>query len=158
EGPVQEEEAKEQAVRELAAGTWEAPPIRNHEIGVSDQEAGVGSQTSGVRRQESDARSQASETPLTRRRVRGLGVLLLLILSGGVAWGIWFARGSRTESEAGLFQKAEALYQEGNFAEAVVLLQALNRDFPDSKKRDHYRFLAELSDVRDPVYNPQGGA
>jgi outer membrane protein assembly factor BamB len=83
--------------------------------------------------------------------------LLLLLLSAGVAWGIWFAQGSRTESEANRFQKAEALYQEKNFTEAVVLLQALNRDFPESKKRNQYRFLAELSDVRDPVYSHQGG-
>ena len=163
EGTVTEEQGNEQAVRDLAAATWEAPPIRGRV--VNGQESAVKSQGSGVRTQQSDSQLATGDgqltthqSPLTRRRVRGIVVLLLLILSGGVAWGIWFARGSRTGSEAGLFQKAEALYKEGNFAEAVVLLQALNRDFPDSKKRNQYRFLAELSDVRDPVYNPQGGA
>jgi len=166
---VPEERDGDQAVRELAAGKWEAPPVRNQESGVRNQESGVRNQESGVRGQESESHSPLTthhspltpDSPITphstRRRMRWIILLLLGILSGGVAWGFWYARGSRTGSETGLFQKAESLYQERNFAEAVVLFQALNRDFPDSKDRNLYRFLAELSDVRDPVYYPQGG-
>lgn len=137
----------EKGVRELAAGTWEAPPVRNQQSGVSVQDSPLTTHHSPL------------TTPhATRRRVRRIILLLLVILSGGVAWGFWYARGSRSESETVLFQKAEALYKDNNFAEAVTLLQALNRDFPDSKKRNLYRFLAELSDVREPVYNAPDGS
>jgi outer membrane protein assembly factor BamB len=150
---VPEELDGDQAVRELAAGTWEAPPVRNQGSGVSGQDSRV----AGSQPLLTTPHSPLPTPHSTHRRVRWVILLLLVVLSGGVAWGFWYVRGSRTESEAVLFQKAETLYQEGKFPEAVILLQTLNRDFPDSKNRNLYRFLAELSDVRDPVYYPQGG-
>jgi outer membrane protein assembly factor BamB len=153
---VPEEESVGVAAVQEFSGTWEAPPIRNQSPGRVIQHSGIENQSDSSLA--TGHWPPATDSPRsTRRRIRRVIALLLVLLSGGVAWGIWFAKGSRKESEDGLYQKAEALYQERNFAEAVVLLQALNRDFPDSKKRNHYRFLAELSDVRDPVYSPQGG-
>ena len=77
-------------------------------------------------------------------------MLLGLAIVAGVSY--WRVVGSIETNEAERFQKAEELYKKEEFAEASAALQKLQRDFPESANSKKYRFLAELSDVRQAVY------
>jgi hypothetical protein len=92
-----------------------------------------------------------SDTPIRRRRAKwviGAMLLVLIILAGASYWRI---RGSIATNETERFQKAEELYNQREFADASSALQKLHRDFPESPNNKKYRFLAELSDVREGV-------
>jgi hypothetical protein len=92
--------------------------------------------------------------PAPRKRRRALWamagmVLVLGLVAGGSYWRI---RGGIETNEIERFQKAEELYRNKDFADASPALQTLHRDFPDSPHNKKYRFLAELSDVRQAAY------
>ncbi|MCI0378977.1 MAG: PQQ-binding-like beta-propeller repeat protein [Gemmataceae bacterium] len=106
----------------------------------------------------SPAKKNESPRParrLARRRSTGLIALLLALLAGIGTGGYLLVERSRTGSEIERFQKAEELYQNQEFAEAVRALQGLVRDFPKSKERTLYQFLAEWSEVRGAVFGPR---
>jgi hypothetical protein len=92
-------------------------------------------------------------TPEPVKRRRALWVIVAMVLALGIVAGAsyWHIRGSIETNEAESFQRAEELYQEQRFSDASSALQKLYRDFPDSPHNKKYRFLAELSDVRQAV-------
>ncbi len=90
-----------------------------------------------------------------RRRSTGLIALLLAVLAGSGIGAYLIVERSRGASELERYQKAEEHYQNHEFAEAVRALQGLVRDFPKSKERTLYQFLAEWSDVRGAVFGPR---
>ncbi len=94
--------------------------------------------------------------PAPRRRRRALMIIAAMLLMLGLVAGVgyWRLRGTIQSNEAERFQHAERLYKDREFAEASVAFQKLHRDFPDSPHNKKYRFLAELSDVRQSA---QGG-
>ena len=96
-------------------------------------------------------------TPAPRmRRLALYGISAMLLILGGVAAAGWWRISSGIESnEAERFQKAEELYRKDEFADASAALQKLHRDLPDSPHNKKYRFLAELSDVRQAAYGPR---
>src|ERR1700722_16819516 len=81
----------------------------------------------------------------------GMGLILGLVAGGSY----WRIRGGIETNETERFQKAEELYRNKDFADALPALQTLHRDFPDSPHNKKYRFLAELSDVRQAAYGPR---
>lgn len=91
--------------------------------------------------------------PAPRKRRWALWLIVAMFLTLGLLAGaaFWRIRGGMAANEADRFQKAEALHKEQRFADAATAFQNLQRDFPDSVHIKKYRFLAELSDVRDAV-------
>jgi outer membrane protein assembly factor BamB len=120
------------------ADAWDAPPVR--------EEAAPAVASEPVQ--------LAAPTPAPVKRRRALFVIaamfLLLLVGAGVAY--WQIRGGIASNEAERFDKAEALYKDDKFADASAALQKMHADFPDSPHNKKYRFLAELSDVRQAVY------
>src|SRR5262249_42532639 len=55
-------------------------------------------------------------------------------------------------------RKALKAYEDTEFAEAALQFRQLALDFPKSKDLAKYRFLAELSDIRESVNKPQSDA
>lgn len=94
----------------------------------------------------------AAPAPVKRQRALWIISAMLLVLAVGAGAAFFFIRGGIASNEAERFQKAEELYKEHQFADASAALQKLHRDFPDSPHSKKYRFLAELSDVRQAVY------
>jgi outer membrane protein assembly factor BamB len=138
-----------QGTHELPPGAWDAPPVRLPGATAIAQKPivlDVRSPTEPVRERRA------------RRRSRRLILLVFFLVTGGLAAGFYLVRGRQAENEAQRFERAEKLYQDHQFADAVLRLQNLVRAFPESKDRRRYLFLAELGDVRDPVYHPQGDA
>lgn len=139
-------------LREVAAGAWDAPPVRSGS-GIAEPDGFAQPPlASSTLLQEKPAR----EVVRARRRSRWLIVALLLFLSGGLGLAAWVFLGRRAGDEAERLQRAEKLYGDLEFAAAARLLQNLQRDFPDSANIKRYRFLAELADVREPVHQSQG--
>jgi outer membrane protein assembly factor BamB len=144
-------------VRELGPGTWEAPPVRRS-ASTDGSPAPPQDEPALAPEPTSPASAEPQAAVHRRRRTRWIIAGLLLLLGTGLALAVWLVQGTLRETEAERFQRAEKLYQDREFSEALVLLQGLHRDFPDSPNRSRYLFLAELCSVRDPVYYPQGGA
>ena len=98
-------------------------------------------------------RAWISRAPRKGRRALGVrwpGMMLVLSLVAGGSY--WRIHSGIQSNEDERFLSAEKLYGDHEFAEASSALQALHRDFPDSPHNKKYRFLAELSDVRQAVY------
>jgi outer membrane protein assembly factor BamB len=116
---------------------WEAPPVREDVVSAPVREA----------------IAPPLPTPAPVKRRRALWVIGAMALALGVvaAASYWRIRGSIETNETESFQRAEELYQEKRFSDASAALQKLHRDFPDSPHNKKYRFLAELSDVRQAV-------
>lgn len=155
-----EPETREGNARELGPGAWDAPPVRRSSATASDRSESVSVEAPGGQVSEPYVapRAETAAGKTARRRSRWIVAALLLLLVGGLSLAIWLALGRRAGNEAELFKQAELEYQEHHFADAQVLFQNLQRDFPSSQNLALYRFLAELSDVREAVYFPQGGA
>ena len=132
---------------------WDAPPpVRN---------ARADGFTTGPYLAVSSTAPAPAGEPLasrTRRRMRRIVLGLLVLLVAGVGGVLFLTRGRQASDELEYSAKAEKLYNEREFADAAAMLQKLNREFPDSPEARRYRFLGELSDVREAVYHPQGDA
>ena len=74
---------------------------------------------------------------------------MMLVLGSIAAIGYWRVRTGGQRSRA--LQQAEELYLKHDFAEASAAFQKMQRDFPDSPNLKKYRFLGELSDIREAV-------
>lgn len=97
----------------------------------------------------------AIDKPPRRKRLALWASVGLLAALVGIGVGSWWRIGrSIASNEDERFQAAQKLYDRREFAEASAALQKLYRDFPDSASNKKYRFLAELSDVREAVYGP----
>lgn len=107
-----------------------------------------------------DVPAPVVDTPPQRRSRRPLLVVgtLLLLLAGGVTFGVWRMQGRLVQAEDERFQQAEKFYEQQEFGDAVTILQSLYRDYPKGRNATKYRFLAELSDIRRPVYGRNGQA
>jgi outer membrane protein assembly factor BamB len=93
--------------------------------------------------------------PPRRRRRSLLGVVTLLALIGVLVWGGFALVASRRAgNESERFERALALYAERTFGEAAERFRTLAIDFPQSAQESKYRFLAELSDVLEPIQYP----
>ncbi len=100
--------------------------------------------------------SEAVEEAPRKRRRSLVAVVAMLAIVGGVGWAVFhFASGQAVGNEEERYKQALKQYEARNFAEAAELLRTLARDFPKSPNEASYRFLAELSDVRDPIYRVQ---
>jgi outer membrane protein assembly factor BamB len=132
---------------ELGPEAWQAPPVRSDADGF----------VSELFPEATSPRAPSAVTaPLAvpgRRRSRWLIAGLLLILAAGLAGGFVLIQGTRPDEEAVQLKRAEELYQDKNFADAAIQFRQLLNDFPESKNSARYRFLAELSDIRETVYN-----
>ncbi|MCI0462639.1 MAG: PQQ-binding-like beta-propeller repeat protein [Gemmataceae bacterium] len=90
--------------------------------------------------------------PVRKRRRSLLAVVTLLALIGGLVWGGFRLAATRQAgNEADRFERALKQYDERNFAEAAERFRTLAIDFPQSPHEAKYRFLAELSDVLEPL-------
>jgi hypothetical protein len=92
--------------------------------------------------------------PRSRKRGALVAVLLgLLLLAGGVTWGLLHDAGRPPPgAEAERSEKALKQYEKRQFADAAEQFRSLARDFPDSPSVARYRVLAELSSIREPIY------
>src|SRR5439155_24060053 len=85
-------------------------------------------------------------------------MVMLLALVGGGAWLIIQASINRpVGNEPELAQKALKAYEDLDFAEAALQFRQLALDFPKSTDLAKYRFLAELSDIRESINQIQEG-
>jgi outer membrane protein assembly factor BamB len=103
-------------------------------------------------------RAGAPPAPRRTRWALWTIVAMLLVLAGVAAGGWWRIHRSIASNEEERFQAALKLYDQREFADASSALQKLHREFPDSPDNKKYRFLAELSDVREAVYGPRESA
>jgi outer membrane protein assembly factor BamB len=134
-----------QTLQEMGSGTWTAPPVRSRGQGTAHETAPASEAVSpGV------GGSLTAEK--TRSRARWLIAALSIFLAIGLGAGLWIAHGKRQSNETDRFQSARELYENHAFSEASAAFQNLNRDFPESDHVSLYRFLGELSEVRDSVY------
>lgn len=140
--------AATEGVRELGPGSWQAPPVR----GLVPADGFVVATAASA--PESPSTHEIAGAKQARRRSRWLATILLLILAGGLGVAAWSAINRQAGNEAELFKTAQREYDDSHFADAAVLFQDLQRDFPGSDQRAHYRFLGELSAVREAVYFP----
>ncbi len=133
--------------------TGELPPVRRGEG------ANLGVEAAPLAPSLDAAPAAQREGPAPRKRRRSLGiVLLLLALVGGVAWaGFHFAVAPSAGNEKELYAKALKAYDERDFGEAAAQLRDLYLKYPQSPKAGEYRFLAELSDIREAVNRIQKG-
>jgi outer membrane protein assembly factor BamB len=120
---------------ELPPGTWEAPPVRlpGHAApSVTD-----------------------AKTPRDPKRRRARRILVGLGAAVGLAVVVALILVLRKlgRAEESRYDQARAEYQEKNFTEAASRFQALAKDYPGSGQHDAYKFFAELSAIRKPVYS-----
>jgi outer membrane protein assembly factor BamB len=145
--PGDDESVPAASVPALATETWqpeawEAPPVRE---AVSVPAAAVAAPP-----------EPTIATPARPRRWALWTILAMLLVLGGVGAASWWRiNRSIATNEAERFEAAQKLYDKGEFADASLAMQKLHRDFPDSPYNKKYRFLAELSDVREAVYAPR---
>lgn len=137
--------------RELGPGSWAAPPLRRPDVLVPDGDSVALAMTPSSAAAAPVATAVAKKA---RRRSRWLVAALLLVLAGGLSLAGLAALRRQAGNEAELFKAAEREYHEHRFADAAVLFQNLQRDFPGSEQRALYRFLGELSAVREAIYFP----
>lgn len=137
--------------RELASANWATPPpVRAS--GLSILEAPAAQET--VPALATTPAAEMPAAPRARRRSLLVIVLMLAVLGGVLTGGFLLLQGRHEVNEEERYKQAHALYQQRDFAEAATALQELARAFPASTKRKHYRFLAELSDVREAAHGP----
>jgi hypothetical protein len=137
-------EAEPVAYTEFAG---ELPPVRRGEGADVGPELPLPAPSPGA------APAAQTETPTPRKRRRSLVVMLLLLaVVGGVAWaGYQFAVAPSVGNEKELYAKALKAYDERDYGEAASILRDLYLKFPQSPKVPEYRFLAELSDIREAI-------
>jgi len=138
-------------VRELGPGTWAAPPVRRAAVLSADGEPTA---VATLPPPKASSPSASAGGKKARRRSRWIVAGLLLVLVSGLSLAGWLAMRRQAGNETELFKNAEREYQEHRFADAAVLFQDLLRDFPGSEQRGLYRFLGELSAVREAIYFP----
>jgi hypothetical protein len=95
--------------------------------------------------------------PAPRKRRRALVVILLLLglLGGGVWAGLHYLGFGSGGNETELAARALKAYEDRDFGEAATQFRRLFRTFPHSPKASEYRFLGELSAVREPIHRSQ---
>ena len=143
--PGDDEAAPEAPAPALATEAWKP------EMETTSVRAGEAPQRAPMR--ESKTLPAPASAP-RQRRLAALWVISAMLLGLGIVGGVsyWRVVGTIETNEAERFQKAEELYKKEEFAEASAALQKLQRDFPESASSKKYGFLAELSDVRQSVY------
>ena len=92
-----------------------------------------------------------TSAPVKRRRALWVIAAMFLALAAVVGVGYWQIRGGIASNEEERFKKAEEKYEGHQFADASAAFQKLHQDFPDSPHSKKYRFLAELSDMRQAI-------
>ncbi|HZZ82621.1 MAG TPA: PQQ-binding-like beta-propeller repeat protein, partial [Gemmataceae bacterium] len=134
---------------------WDALPVRDSVAPTATRGAG------GSPAHPEQGQDRAGETtpPTPEKAVRSprrwapLVIGAMLAILGIVALIGWRSISqSIASNEKERFDAAKALYDKREFADASAALQKMHRDFPDSIDSKKYRFLAELSDVREAVY------
>jgi outer membrane protein assembly factor BamB len=137
---------------ELAPGTWEAPPIRL---------PGLASGGAVAPEAPPAPAAGAPEVPsavVSRRRSRkaiGFMAAAVGVVLAVAGLGVWSVQRNEAENEAKRLEQAEQRYTDHNFEDATQRFNKLYADYPDSPNRPLYRFLAEFSSLRDPVYSAQ---
>jgi outer membrane protein assembly factor BamB len=136
-----------------SAAIGELPPVRRGD-GM-----GLVGETAVVSPAVSESPAEETEGHPRRKRLRSLVVMVVLLaLVGGGAWLIVQASSSRSVGdESELAQKAQKAYDDHDFAEAGMQFGRLALDFPKSKNLEKYRFLAELSYIRESINKVQEG-
>jgi hypothetical protein len=85
---------------------------------------------------------------------KGVGLLAAAAaILGAVAY--WQYQRQKAGNESQRRDLADQRYKDHNFEDAAARYASLDRDFPDSPERSLYRFAAELSGLREPVYRAQ---
>jgi hypothetical protein len=136
-----------------AAAMTDLPPVRRGD-GVS-----LPGETAVAPPAVSASPAEETEGPPRLKRLRSLVLMaVLLALVGGGAWLVIQTSTSRSVgNESELAQKAQKVYEDHDFAEAALQFRQLGLDFPKSANLAKYRFLAELSDIRESVNKVQEG-
>jgi outer membrane protein assembly factor BamB len=153
-GSTVSEAALADGLHEISPGAWDAPPVRDGPA-VSAESIGAPMLAPATTPTSVSPQNQVLRG---RRRSRWLMAALLLLLGGGLGLATWAFLLRRAGNEEERLKQAEKLYADRDFAEAARILQGLQRDFPDSPNFRLYGFLAELSGVRESVYQSEGDA
>src|SRR5262249_27186128 len=134
-----------------AAATGDLPPVRRGDV------SSLGGETAAAPPTVSASPADEAEERPRRKRLRSLvAMVVLLARVGGGAWVVLRASSGRSVgNESELAQKAQKAYEEPDFAEAGLQFRQLALDFPKSPNLAKYRFMAELSDLRESVNKVQ---
>ncbi len=141
---------------ELAAGLWDAPPVRQ---GLDAEDMMFPAEgtfdTFPDSAPDTTVADEAQPPARGSRRNLWIAVAIFGLAAGGVGLGIYLNQGKQSDAEEKRSQLAAKEYQEGHFAEAAALYHFLEEDFPDSDKRATYHFIGQLAALREPLQSTQ---
>jgi hypothetical protein len=134
---------------ESASGAWAPPPIRGPGAVLTD----------GVAKKEEQAGTPALPAPQAARRRSWKAIAamaaVVAVLAGVV---FWQYHRQKTGNEAQRLELASERFRDHNFEDAAARFSKLAADFPDSPAQRQYRFAAEFSGLRQPIYQTQTDA
>jgi outer membrane protein assembly factor BamB len=141
--------AEPDVIIESSSGAWEPPPIRGAGAPLPD----------GLAKKEETIPPPALAAPqATRRRTwRAIGLMAAAVAALGGAL-FWQYHRQRTGNEAQRVEIANERFRDHNFEDAAARFSKLAADFPDSPAQRQYRFAAEFSGLREPIYQTQTDA
>lgn len=125
---------------ELPPGAWEAPPVRR----------GVTSDATAIAPSAPIDEVAPDMVPVTRKRgpvfIAGMLLTLVMVVGAVIAVIVFW------DDEVKRYARAKEAYDRAAYTLAAERFMALERDFPDSERRQLYEFLGDLSQKREQVY------